>query len=111
MVAHHIRARRRSIRFDGRTVTLSIATKSLGIVPDDAKHRFPAAKLTDVRHTAATWRKHGEIVFEAPGAPTEIVANVPLGADKLPGNVFRYEYPKRAKVAEFLEALAEARKK
>jgi hypothetical protein len=108
---HHVRDRRRSIHFDGRTVTLKVATKSLGFLPSDTPHRFPVAKLTDVRHTAATRGKPGEIVFVAPDAPTEVVANVPFGCDKLPGNTFRYGYSKLAVVKEFLKAVEKARKK
>jgi hypothetical protein len=111
VTAASVHARRRSIHFDGRTVTLKIATKSMAIVPDTAKHHFPVAKITGVRHTEATAWKLGEIVFTTPDAPTGIVTNVPLFADKLPGNVFRYEYSKRARVKEFLDALDKARKK
>ncbi|WP_410586981.1 hypothetical protein [Amycolatopsis sp. lyj-23] len=111
MSTARVDARRRSIRFDGRTVTLRIDTKSLAIVPDRADHKFPVAKITAVRHREATAWKLGEVVFEAPDAPTAVVENVPLFADKLPGNVFRYEYGKRARVKEFLEAVEAARKK
>ncbi|WP_410565022.1 hypothetical protein [Amycolatopsis sp. cmx-4-61] len=111
MSTARVDARRRSIRFDGRTVTLRIDTTSMGILPDRADHPFPVAKLTAVRHREATAWKLGEITFEAPDAPTGIVENVPLFADKLPGNVFRYEYSKRARVKEFLEAVDKARKK
>ena len=111
MPRHHVRDRRRSIDFDGKTITLKVATKSLGILPDDTPHRFPVAKLTGVKHTEATRGKPGEVVFLAPDAPTEVVANVPMGCDKLPGNTFRYGYGKLAKVKEFLEAVEQARKK
>ncbi|AEK42802.1 hypothetical protein [Amycolatopsis mediterranei] len=47
----------------------------------------------------------------APNASTEIVANVPSGCDALPGNTFRYGYPKLAKVKAFVEAVEKARKK
>jgi hypothetical protein len=105
-----ITARRRKISFDGRTVTLRIATKVWGIAPDNTDHHFRVETLT-VRHKNATAWHLGEVVFESSDAPTEIVTNVPLFADKLPGNVFCYEYPKRAKVKEFLEAVDEACKK
>ncbi|MFB9689242.1 hypothetical protein [Amycolatopsis plumensis] len=104
-------ARRRSIRFDGRTVTLRIDTKSMGIIPDRADHRFPVAAITGIRHRAATAWKRGQVVFESPDALTEVVTNVPLFADKLPGNVFEYEYSKLAKVKDFLEAVEKARNK
>ncbi|MFF1614964.1 DUF4429 domain-containing protein [Amycolatopsis sp. NPDC058278] len=99
------------MRFDGRTVTLRIDTKTMGIVPDRADHKFPVAEITGIRHRPATTWKRGQIVFEKAEAPTEVVTNVPLFADKLPGNVFEYEYPKLAKVKEFLEAVEQARKK
>lgn len=111
MKSHHVRDRRRSIHFDGTTITLKVATKSLGFLPDDTPHRFPVAKLTEVRHTEATRGKPGEVVFLAPDAPTDVVANVPFGCDKLPGNTFRYGYSKLARVKEFLEAVEQARKK
>ncbi|MDS0138977.1 MULTISPECIES: hypothetical protein [unclassified Amycolatopsis] len=110
MSTTRVDARRRSIQFDGRTITLRIDTKTMGIVPDWAHHKFPVAE-TNIRHRAATTWKRGQIVFEKPGAPTDVVTNVPLFADKLPGNVFEYAYPKLAKVKEFLEAVEKARKK
>ncbi|MGV9359149.1 MULTISPECIES: hypothetical protein [unclassified Amycolatopsis] len=111
MKPHHVRDRRRSIHFDGRTVTLKVATKALGFLPDDRPHRFRVAKLIDVKHREATSKDVGEIVFVGPEGHTEIVANVPMGCDKLPGNTFRYGRDKLAKVKEFLEAVEQARKK
>lgn len=111
MTSHHVRDRRRSIDFDGRTITLNVATKYWGFMPKDTPHRFRVAKLTDVKHKEATKKDLGEIVFTGPEGHTEVVANVPMGCDKLPGNTFRYEYPKLAKVKEFLEAVEKARKK
>ncbi|OXM66019.1 hypothetical protein [Amycolatopsis vastitatis] len=105
----HIRSRRRSIRFDGHTVTLSIATTSWGIVPDDTKNRFPVAQITRVEHTPATAWKPGKIVFVTPDSSPDVVTNVPMFADKLAGNTFQYDYGDRKKVAEFLAKLEKAR--
>jgi hypothetical protein len=105
----HLRARRRSLHFDGHTVTLSIATKSWFIVPGDTKNRFPVAKISKIQHTPPTAWKPGRIVFVVPGPPAAVVTNVPLFADKLAGNTFRYPYGMRAKVVKFLEAVEKAR--
>ncbi len=107
----HVRDRRRSIHFDGRTVTLKVATKYWKFMPTDTPHEFRVAKLTEVKHKEATRRAPGEVVFVAPDASTEVITNVPLGCDQLPGNTFRYDYPKLAKVKEFVEAVEQARKK
>ncbi|MEV5712453.1 hypothetical protein AB0L41_01080 [Amycolatopsis mediterranei] len=111
MKPHHVRDRRRSIHFDGRTVTLMVATKYWGFMPKDTHYEFRVSKLTDVKHTEATKRDPGEVVFVAPNASTAIVTNVPSGCDELPGNTFRYDYPKLAKVKAFVEAVEKARKK
>ncbi|HET6706461.1 hypothetical protein [Amycolatopsis sp.] len=109
MKHHHVRDRRRSIHFDGRTITLKIAIR-WGLVGSDKPCRFPARKLTDLTHREATRREHGEIVFVAPNLSTEVVSNVPSGVDPLPGNVFHYEYRNLAKVRAFLEAVDRARR-
>ncbi len=59
----HVRDRRRSIHFDGKTITLNVATKYWGFMPKDTPHRFRIAKLTDVKHKEATRKDPGEIVF------------------------------------------------
>ncbi|UOZ05181.1 hypothetical protein [Amycolatopsis sp. WQ 127309] len=105
----HLRARRRSIRFDGHTVTLSVATKSWFIIPGDTKNRFPVEKISKIQHTPPTAWKPGKIVFVVPDSAADVVANVPLFADKLAGNTFLYPYGMRAKVAKFLEAVEKAR--
>lgn len=106
---HKIRSRRRSISFDGQTVTLSIATKSWGVVPDDTRNRFPVAKITRVEHSPATAWKPGKIVFVTPDSSPDVVKNVPMFADKLAGNAFQYDYGDRKKVAQFLAELEKAR--
>jgi hypothetical protein len=105
----HLRARRRSLHFDGRTVTLSIATKSWFLLPGDTKNRFPVERISKIRHTPATAWKPGRIEFVVPGPAADVVTNVPLFADKLAGNTFQYPYGMRAKVAKFLEAVEKAR--
>ncbi|GLY40608.1 hypothetical protein Amsp01_066310 [Amycolatopsis sp. NBRC 101858] len=104
-----IRSRRRSLRFDGNAVTLSIATKTWAVVPDDQRNQFPLSKITSIRHTPATAWKPGKIEFVVPGGPSAIVDNVPMFADKLAGNTFQYDYGKRDEVAVFLAAVEKAR--
>ncbi|GAA4524546.1 hypothetical protein [Amycolatopsis samaneae] len=105
----HIRSRRRSVRFDGRTITISIAIKDKLGLPDDRKHRFPARKITRIKHVEPTTWKDGWVTFVAPGLPDDVVTNVPAFVPREPANVFRYAADKKTEVAELLEAIEKAR--
>lgn len=90
----HIRARRRSIDFDGRKITLKIAVK-YGVSGSDRKYEFSARSLTGFSHQPATAWKRGRLEFKAPALSSTVVTDVPLFADKLPGNVFEYGLRRR----------------
>ena len=107
----HVRARRRAIHFDGRIVTISIATKDKLLLPGDLKNKFPVNKITRIDHSPPTAWKPGRIVFVVTGISPEIVANVPMFADKLDENTFQYPAGMRRRVTELLEAIEQARGK
>ncbi|MEC3981653.1 hypothetical protein [Amycolatopsis sp. H20-H5] len=107
----HIRARRRSVGFDGRTVTISVAVKGSLLIPDDVKVRFRADEITRVDHSEPTAFKPGRIVFVVPGVSREIVRNVPMFADQLGMTTFQYPGSLKPKVAKLLAEIAKARGK
>ncbi|MEV6898481.1 hypothetical protein [Amycolatopsis sp. NPDC051372] len=104
----HIRGRRRSIDFDGRKITLKIAVK-YGVSGSDRKYEFPVRSLTGFHHQQATAWKRGRLEFTAPALSSAIVTDVPLFADKLPGNVFEYGYGDEKRVSAFVAAVNKAR--
>jgi len=82
----HIHARRRSISFSGRTITIKAAVKGL----DYKKHTFTVEKIKGIKNIPPTAFKPGRLVFEVAGASKAIVEDVPLYADKVDMNTFTY---------------------
>ncbi|KZB79794.1 hypothetical protein [Amycolatopsis regifaucium] len=82
----YIHARRRSIRFSGRTITIKAAVKGLG----DRKHTFSVGKINGIKNIPPTAFKPGRLVFDVPGASKAIVEDVPMYADKVDMNTFTY---------------------
>ncbi|OXM42446.1 hypothetical protein [Amycolatopsis alba] len=82
----HIHARRRSISFSGRTVTIKAAVKGLS----NRKHTFSVEKISGIKNIPPTAFKPGRLIFEVPGAPKTIVEDVPMYADKVDLNTFTY---------------------
>ncbi|WP_410582152.1 hypothetical protein [Amycolatopsis sp. lyj-108] len=82
----HIHARRRSISFRGRTITIKAAVKGL----NDKKHTFSVEKISGIKNIPPTAFKPGMLIFEVTGASKAIVEDVPLYADKVDMNTFTY---------------------
>ncbi|MEU3626042.1 hypothetical protein BS329_40450 [Amycolatopsis coloradensis] len=82
----YIHARRRSISFSGRTITIKAAVKGLGT----RKHTFTVGKISGLKNIPPTAFKPGKLVFDVPGASKAVVEDVPMYADKVDMNTFTY---------------------
>ncbi|MBE1574104.1 hypothetical protein ACFORH_33840 [Amycolatopsis roodepoortensis] len=82
----YIHARRRSISFSGRTVTIKAAVKGL----NNKKHTFTVEKISGITNIPPTAFKPGRLVFDVKGASKAVVEDVPLYADKVDMNTFTY---------------------
>ncbi|MFI6027175.1 hypothetical protein [Amycolatopsis magusensis] len=105
-----MRSRRRSLRFDGRSVVISIAVKDW-LIPGDDENRFPVSRIKNISHQPPTTWKPGRVVFTVEGATQEIVGNVPMFADKLDRYTFQYSADKAEQVGEIVGAIKRARGK
>lgn len=105
-----VEGRRRSIQFDGRTVTISIAIKDSWNFPGDQHNRFPVSKISGIAHLPATAWRPGQVDFTVDGGSTEIVRNVPMFADKLGPYSFRYATGQAEAVSELVEAIRQAQR-
>ncbi|MBN6041833.1 DUF4429 domain-containing protein [Amycolatopsis sp. 195334CR] len=103
-----VESRRRSLQFDGRTVTISIAIKDSWNFPGDQHTRFPVGKISGISHQPSTTWRPGRVDFSVEGGSTEIVRNVPMFADKLGPYSFRYSTGQSEAVAELVEAIRQA---
>ncbi|GAB2796925.1 hypothetical protein [Amycolatopsis magusensis] len=107
----HVRSRRRSIRFDGSSVVISIAIKDSWNFPGDQKNRFPVSKISGISHQPPTTWRPGRVVFKVEGGSSEIVKNVPMFADKLSSYTFQYSAGQAGEVAKIVDAIKRARGK
>ncbi|MEV7554603.1 hypothetical protein AB0N89_33715 [Amycolatopsis sp. NPDC089917] len=100
----HIHARRRSISFSGRTITIKAAVKGLG----NRKHTFSVEKISGIKNIPPTAFKPGRLVFEVPGASKTVVEDVPMYADKVDMNTFTYGGMNSKQVKELEAAIKKA---
>ncbi|KFZ82252.1 hypothetical protein ED92_18785 [Amycolatopsis sp. MJM2582] len=100
----HIHARRRSISFSGRTITIKAAVSGF----NDKKHTFSLEKVTAIRNFPPTAFKPGRLVFEVTGASKAIVEDVPMYADKVDMNTFTYGGMNSKHVKELEAAIRKA---
>ena len=80
----HINSRRRSIRFTGRQVTISAATKS-----GTRTNSFTVSQIKGIDNTAGLFGP-GRLSFRVEGVTTPVVENPASGGDKVDMNTFCY---------------------
>jgi hypothetical protein len=84
-----MRARRRSIRFNGKEVTISAAVKD-GLLGGDKRHTFRVSQIKDIKNTPPGFSRPGRLVFTVEGASTDVLENPAGGGDKVDMNTFCY---------------------
>jgi len=84
-----IYARRRTIRFSGKQVTISAALKG-GMLGAHKKHTFHVSRIKSISNIPPKTFGKGKLSFTLEGASTDAVANPASGGDKLDMNSFVY---------------------
>jgi hypothetical protein len=82
-------ARRRSIRFSGKEVTISAAVKD-GFFGNTRKHTFGVGRITKISNSEPGFSRPGKLTFTVEGASTEVVKNPAGGGDQVDMNTFCY---------------------
>lgn len=100
-------ARRRTIRFDGKEVTISAAVKD-GWFGGDRKHTFGVARIRHISNVPPGFARPGRLTFTVENASTEVLANPAAGGDAVDMNTFCYNSADTKKVRELVAAIEKA---
>jgi hypothetical protein len=100
-------ARRRSIRFNGKTVTISAAVKD-GVFGGDKRHAFSVSRIKDIKNTPPGFAGPGRLVFTVEGASAEVLENPASGGDKVDMNTFCYGSFESAAVRKLVAEIEKA---
>lgn len=101
-------ARRRTIRFDGKQVTISAAVKD-GVFGGDKKHTFSVSSITKISNSPPGFSRPGRLTFTVEGASTEVLANPASGGDQVDMNTFCYNSWDAGKVRKLIAEIDKAR--
>jgi hypothetical protein len=105
---HEINGKYRSIKFDGKSVTITLATGT-ALLPGELRNRFRLSQIQAIEHKPPTWGAQGKVTFRLSGyAPGVTRVNPMVMASDLPPNVFPYPKKDRAEVEALVEAIEEA---
>jgi hypothetical protein len=100
----YVYARRRSLSYTGKKVTIKAAIKD-GLFGADKRHTFPVAKIKKVVNDEPGAFKPGCVKFTVTGASEEIVENPASGGDKADLCTFYYGSLDTKKVRELVAAV------
>ncbi|MCG3749907.1 hypothetical protein [Amycolatopsis sp. Poz14] len=103
----YIYARRRSLTFSGKQVTIKAAIKD-GLFGADKKHSFTVSRISGVSNTEPGAFSPGCLKFKVTGASTAVIENPASGGDKADLCTFYYSSSDRKKVRELVAAVKAA---
>ncbi|MBB1155676.1 MULTISPECIES: hypothetical protein [Amycolatopsis] len=103
----YIYARRRSLTFSGKQVTIKAAVKD-GLFGADKRHTFTVSRISDVSNTEPRAFSPGCLKFKVTGASTAVIENPASGGDKADMCTFYYSSSDRKKVRQLVEAIKAA---
>lgn len=99
----HINSRRRSIRFTGKRVTISAATKS-----GTRTNTFTVSQIKGISNTAG-FLGPGRLSFTVEGGTTQVVENPASGGDEVDMNTFCYSSLDARRIRKLVADIEKAR--
>ncbi|MFD2468395.1 hypothetical protein [Amycolatopsis silviterrae] len=103
----YIYARRRSLAFSGKQVTIKAAIKD-GLFGANKRHSFAVSRISGVSNTEPGAFSPGCLKFKVTGASTAVLENPAAGGDKADLCTFYYSSSDKKKVRQLVEAIKAA---
>jgi hypothetical protein len=104
---HEITGKYRSIRFDGKSVAITVLTGSW-VSRSEVKNRFRVSSIQAIEKKPPTWSEQGTVNFRISGETPDLTGPQPAMGSNLPTNFFPYSKKQGAEVDALVDAIEDA---